>query len=123
MHCVIAEPATDVVGNSLLVSTTVDVDAVHDPLLIVQVNVALVPAVIPVTPELYADGLVILAIPLVTVHKPVPIVGLFPAKVNVGVLHCVIAEPATDVVGKGKIITFNVTSLAIHPVEVVVSKT
>ncbi len=52
LHCVIADPALDVVGVALLVRTTVEVDAVHDPLLIVHVNVGLVPAVTPVTPEL-----------------------------------------------------------------------
>jgi hypothetical protein len=76
-----------VVGKGLLVRTTVDADGVHVALLIVQVNVALVPGAIPVTPELNKVGEVIVAVPLVTVHNPVPTVGLFPAKVNDDVLH------------------------------------
>ena len=78
---------------------TVEVDAVHVPLLIVQVNVALVPAVTPVTPEVAEAGVVIVAVPLVTVHKPVPMLAVFPARVKADVLHWLIAEPATDVVG------------------------
>ena len=75
------------IGKELLVRTTVDVDGGQVALVIVQVNVALVPAAIPVTPELYKVGEVIVAVPLVTVHNPDPTVGLFPAKVNDDVLH------------------------------------
>ena len=59
----------------------------HVPLLIVQVKVALVPAVIPVTPEVAEAGVVIVAVPLVTVHNPVPVLAVFPAKVKAAVLH------------------------------------
>ena len=53
----------------------------------VQVNVALLPAVIPVTPEEADEGDVMVAVPEVTVQRPVPVVGEFPAKVNALVLH------------------------------------
>ena len=66
----------------------------------VQVKVALSPAVIPVTSDVGDVSSVIVAVPLVTVHNPVPTVGVFPAKVNVAVSHCVISVPASDVVGK-----------------------
>ena len=87
LHWAIAVPALDTVGKASLVRTTVDDDGGQVPLVIVQVNVALVPAAIPVTPELYKVGEVIVAVPLVTVHNPDPTVGLFPAKVNDEVLH------------------------------------
>ena len=83
---VIAVPA-DAVGAALFVKVTVEVEEEHVPLLIVQVKVALVPAVIPVTPEVAEAGVVIVAVPLVTVHKPLPVLGVFPAKVNAAVLH------------------------------------
>ena len=56
-------------------------------MLIVHVKVALVPAVIPVTPEVAEEGVVIEADPLVTVHNPVPVLGVFPAKVKEDVAH------------------------------------
>ena len=68
-------------------------------MLIVHVKVALVPAVIPVTPDVAEAGVVIVADPLVTDHAPVPVVGVFPAKVKAAVLHWLMAEPATEVVG------------------------
>ena len=65
----------------------------------VHVKVALSPAV-TVTPEVADVASVIVAVPLVTVHNPVPTVGVvFPDKVNVSVSHCVISVPASDVVG------------------------
>ena len=66
----------------------------------VQVKVALSPAVIPVTSDVGDVSSVIVAVPLVTVHNPVPTTGVFPDKVNISVSHCVIAAPASDVVGK-----------------------
>ena len=47
---------------------------------------ALVPEA-TVTAEVAEVGVVIVADPLVTVHTPVPVVGVFPAKVKAEVLH------------------------------------
>jgi hypothetical protein len=41
----------------------------------------------PVTPELNAAGVVTTAVPEVTVHNPVPLTGLLPARVAVVVLQ------------------------------------
>ena len=55
---------------------------VHVPLLIVQVNV-FTPVVKPVTPDVGLVGVVTVAVPAVTVQTPVPIIGVFAAKVDV----------------------------------------
>ena len=41
------------------------------------------PDPIPVTPELGEAGLVIIPEPLTSVHNPVPVTGVFPARVAV----------------------------------------
>ena len=81
-------PATDVVGGALLVNTTSSVD-VQAPLVMVHLKVILVPAVTPVTPEVGEVGVVTVPVPLTLLHAPVPVVGVFPASVNVVVLHLV----------------------------------
>ena len=94
-------------------------DAVHVPLLIVQVNVALLPAVIPVTPEVAEAGVVIVAVPEVTDQRPVPVLGELPAKVNDAVLHCSIALPALEVVGVEEILALPVAMFLVDaPVDV-----
>ena len=55
---------------------------VHVPLLIVQVKV-FTPVVNPVTPLVGLVGVVTIAVPAVTVQSPVPIIGVFAAKVAV----------------------------------------
>ena len=72
-------------------------DGVHGALLIVHVN-TFAPTPNPVTPELKAPGVVIVPVPLVNVHTPVPTDGLFPCKVKV-VPQTLESVPATDVVG------------------------
>jgi hypothetical protein len=52
------------------------------PLLIVQTNV-FVPLDNPVTPELGEPVEVIVALPAMTDHNPVPAVGVFPVRVAV----------------------------------------
>jgi hypothetical protein len=80
-------PALAAVGNaSMVIVTSSDEDA-HAPLLIVHLNVAVVPGTNPVTPDVSEDGVVIVAMPLTTVHTPLPTVAIFPASVAVVVLH------------------------------------
>ena len=56
---------------------------VQVPLLIVHTKV-FTPVVKPVTPEVGEVGVVTVAVPAVTVQNPVPITGVFAAKVAVG---------------------------------------
>ena len=72
----------------LLVSITSSVEVVQGLLETVQVKVAFVPAVIPVTPELYKEGDVTVAVPPVTLHAPVP-TPLLPANVKLLLLQFV----------------------------------
>jgi hypothetical protein len=60
---------------------TVELDE-HDPLVIVQVKTALVPTGTPDTADIGDDVLAIEAVPLKTVHNPVPIAGTLPANVK-----------------------------------------
>ena len=53
------------------------------PFVIVHTNV-FTPVVKPVTPEVGLVGVVTAPVPAVTVHNPVPTVGVFAAKVAVG---------------------------------------
>ena len=55
--------------------------------MIVQRSTAVLFAGIPVTPELYDDGEVMVAVPLVTVHNPVPEVAVLPASVKLPLAH------------------------------------
>ena len=86
-------------GLVLFVNATLSVDAVHDPLEMVHVKVALLPAVTPVTPEVSEEALVIVAVPLDTVHKPLPTEAALPAKVKLELAHCSMSLPAADTVG------------------------
>ena len=86
-------------GFALLLKTTLSVVAVHDPLEIVHVKVALLPAVIPVTPDVAEEALVIVAVPLATVHVPLPTEAALPAKVKLALAHCSMSLPAADTVG------------------------
>ena len=99
LHFSWAMPASAVVAWASLVRTTSSHDEGHTPLVIVQRRVALVPAGTPVTPELAEVEFVIVAVPLTTLHAPVPVVGTFPASVNALLLHCVWSGPAFAVVG------------------------
>ena len=53
------------------------------PLVIVHTKV-FTPMLKPVTPDVGLVGVVTVAVPAVTVHAPVPIAGVFAAKVAVG---------------------------------------
>jgi hypothetical protein len=78
-----------VVGGVPLVKTTSSEEEEHGLLLIVHLNVALVPAAMPVTPEVGEEGEVILADPLTTLHVPDPVPGELPARVKFPLLQFV----------------------------------
>ena len=62
------------------VMVTVSRDVPQGGLLIVQTNV-FAPTDNPVTPDVGELGVVTVALPAMTVHAPVPTVGVLPAKV------------------------------------------
>ena len=66
---------------------TSSVDAAQPPLLMVHLKVTLDPTVIPVTVELAEPGVVIVAVPAVTLQVPVPVAGTLPARVALVTLH------------------------------------
>ena len=74
------------VGLLLFVITTSSV-AVHEPFDTVHLNVALAPAETPVTPDVFDYELDIDADPLVTLHAPVPKLGLVAAIVKLDLAH------------------------------------
>jgi hypothetical protein len=76
---------------------TVSLEEGHTPLLIVQTN-EFVPTESPVIPAVGSPGVVTEAVPAMTVHAPVPMVGVLPANVVV-VEQTVTSDPALAVVG------------------------
>lgn len=88
LHCVCPLPASAVVACASFFNTTSSVEE-HVPLVIVQRSVALVPAGTPVTPEVAEEGVVMVAVPLTTLHVPVPTLAVLPASVKEPLLHCV----------------------------------
>src|SRR5205823_3925995 len=97
-------PAFDVVGDASRVMVVVSLDAGQLPLMIVQTN-EFAPADNAVTPDVGEPGDVTDALPAITVHTPVPTVGVLPASVAV-VEHTVWSEPAFDVVGPWSLVMF-----------------
>ena len=77
----------DVVGGAAILIVTSSLDAAQAGLLIVHLKVTLLPMVKPVKPEVAEVGVVMVAVPDTTVHAPVPVTGVFPAKVAVVTLH------------------------------------
>jgi len=69
----------------------------HVPFEMVQTNV-FSPTFIPVIPEVGEAGVVTVAAPVITVHIPVPVIAVFPAKVEV-VVQTVWSTPAAATVG------------------------
>ena len=75
------------------------VEFVHVPLLIVHLKVELAPTVSPVIVVVGELTVVIVAVPLTTLHDPVPVVAVLPAMVAVLTLHKSWSAPAFAVVG------------------------
>jgi hypothetical protein len=90
-------PATDVVGAADTFIVTVEELGVHGGLLIVHWK-TFAPVPNPVSPDVAEDGVVIVPVPLTSVHRPEPEVGELPANVAV-VPQTVWGFPATEVVG------------------------
>ena len=83
-----------------VVITTSSVDAAQGALDIVQRRVATPGTAKPVTPDILELGVVMVAVPETTDQFPVPVVGVFPAKVAVVASQAgFISEPASAVVG------------------------
>jgi hypothetical protein len=61
-----------------------------------------------VTVDVGDAGVVIVAVPLTTLHKPVPVAGVFPVTVKELLLHCSCALPASGAVGCASLV--NTTS-------------
>jgi archaellin len=100
-------PAFALVGEASRVIITVSLDGVQLALLIVQTNV-FAPTESPVTPEVGSPGVVTFALPAMTVHAPVPTVGVLPARVVV-VEQTVPSGPAFAVVGDALLVTKTVS--------------
>ena len=92
-------PAAAVVGNASTIMFTSSVLGVQTPLLMVHLNVAVLPMLSPVTPDVAEVLVVTTAVPVIKLHAPVPLVGVFPAKVAVVALHIVWSVPAAAAVG------------------------
>ena len=90
------------------------------PFDIVHLNVALLPAVMPVTAEVADVGVVTVAVPLITLHVPVPVVGVLPARVKLALLHWLMSVPAFAVVGVARLVITTSSVTFVHtPLEIV----
>ena len=108
------------VGRLLLVNTTSSVD-VQVPLVVVQRSVALVPTGMPVTVEVAEDGVVIVAVPLTTLHTPVPTLALLPASVKAPLLQLTRSVPAAATVAAAWFVS-STSSVEVHVPLVVVHR-
>ena len=99
-----------------MVSTTSS-KLVHDPFVIVHLNVTLLPAVRPVTVLVSDEGVVIVApfaAPMM-LHDPVPVTGAFPASVKLAVLQSSWSAPATATVGDALLVSTTSSKLEHEP--------
>jgi hypothetical protein len=98
-------------AHAVVVITTSSVEGVQGALEIVHRKVAVPGTAKPVTPDVGEPGLVIVAVPETTVHKPVPVTGVLPAKVAVVTPQAgVISEPAFAAVG-GAVLVITTSSV------------
>ena len=97
LHCSIFTPASAIgAGAKFVIVTSSNVGAQTTPLLIVQRNTALLPAVNPVTPLVFEVGVVILAPfagPMI-VQSPLPGAAALPASVKEPLLQFSWSAPA-----------------------------
>jgi hypothetical protein len=108
-------PALATVGLWFTVIETSEVLGVHVPFVIVHLKTEVPPMVSPVTPELCWVLEVTLTEPDTTDQEPVPIAGMFPAKVATVVLHSVWLVPALAVVGGWTLYMVISSSEGAHP--------
>jgi hypothetical protein len=94
---VLSGPAKDIVGKSSRVIIISSTDGAHAPFAIFHRNV-FAPGLNPVTSEVGEEGVITVAVPVITVHVPVPVTGVFPARVS-NVAHTVSSDPAIAIVG------------------------
>lgn len=94
----------------------------HDPLVIVHLRVALVPAGIPVTVVVGDTVFVIVAVPASTVHKPVPGAAELAAIVNVAALQSVSSAPARAAGGATLFVRTSSSALVHEPFVIVQRK-
>ncbi len=99
--------------------TTTSLNVEHDPLLIVQRSVALLPAGTPVIVVVGEPVLVIVAIPDCNVHTPAPGPAAFAAIVKVPVLHCSISTPASATGGVALLVSTTSSKLEHDPFVIV----
>ena len=96
-HTFWSGPAFAVVGAADRVIVTWSLEAVQEPLVIVQAN-TFAPTLRPVTELVGEFALPKLPVPLITDHVPVPVVAVLPARVAL-VAHTSWSGPAFAVVG------------------------
>ena len=102
---------------TLLVIVTWSKLGVQVPLLIVHLN-TLSPAPILVILVVPLVALVIVPVPLIKVHKPVPVTGVLPA-INVESVHTDWSGPAFAVVGAGVTVVAIMFDVLLHPAAVI----
>jgi hypothetical protein len=103
LHKAMSGPAEAVVGSWSTCILTVSVEAVQVPLLMVHTSEEEAPAVKEVTAEVLEAAVETSADPEGTVHKPVPMAGLFAASVVEVTLQSTESAPAFAVVGTASI--------------------
>jgi hypothetical protein len=81
-HIVKSSPASATVGSGSMLIVISSVEEIHVPFEIVHRNV-FTPTLNPVTAEAGEAGIVTVPVPVITVHAPVPITGVFAARVAV----------------------------------------
>ena len=100
LHNVWSDPAFAAGAGAVLVNTISSKVVAQLPFPTVHLNVALVPATMPVIVVVAEVEFVIVAVPENTVQVPLPTTGAVAFIVNVLVLHCVmLATPASAVLG------------------------
>ena len=77
------------------------VEGEQDAAVIVQRRVAVAPGTKPVTVVVAELGVVMVAIPEVKVHNPLPVMAVLPARLVLVKLHSIWSMLASDVVGAG----------------------